>query len=755
MLKILERNITLQLLVFYGLFVIPLLLGGAELYFFQYDALQQSAQQTDLGLAQAIVQNVETQVQDAAKEAIELAHNQAAIQLNRSQLISLLNISQQTHPEISAYIVCDPSGKVILNYPLASKSSGQSLSTCNYFQEALNTNRLFVAVDSISQSIGSDVVSVATRITNEQRRLVGVLILNLSLTQLNARLIAVQQRLTTNGEVRIWIIDGNGMPIANTVGVSPQSNVLQRIPGLRNALRGKAGNLVASDEQRDWLYSYVPVSDTSWTVAVGRPTDATFAVAVSFQHSLILALIMLLAGASVFWFVMHGWVVAPLRRLAQATARMKPDQTVKVTDSKFLSREKSRQDEIGRLVNAFATLEEEISTLFRKSDEQSYTRLQTLDAIMRSMDEGVLLEDPVGQVIYANRRFTRFVGISDQEVSLFAAQGSHLTGRLEALMEAPEVYHEALLRAEAGDGVQLIEFWMRGYYNQVGQLVPSRRHIRMRLFQVHDMGGQVIGRGKIFNDVTQQSEAEQVKKNLLAIVSHELRTPLTSIKGYATSLLETDIELDATTQHEFLQRIVEEGDRMADLVTGLLEMSQLEAGTLKLAPSYCRLDTVINRAIEVAKGEQLHISVSLPRELPVLYIDQRRMEMVLRNILENAQRYAGDEAEVEISAHYAQEHEDDGIYISIADNGSGLPGDLTERIFERFYQVDGGKERSSSGVGLGLAICRGFVEAHGGRIWAENRVGGSSGAIFHIWLPPRLLHAPGVQLHPFELGKAL
>lgn len=755
MLKILERNITLQLLVFYGLFVIPLLLGGAELYFFQYDALQQSAQQTDLGLAQAIVQNVETQVQDASKEAMELAHSQAAIQLNRFQLISLLNISQQTHPEISAYVVCDSSGKVILNYPLASKSSEQSLSTCNYFQEALNTNRPFVAVDSISQSLGSDVVSVATRITNEQSHLVGVLILNLSLTQLNARLIAVQQRLTTNGEVRIWIIDGNGMPIANTVGVSPQSNVLQRIPGLRNALRGKAGNLVASDEQRDWLYSYVPVSDTSWTVAVGRPTDATFAVAVSFQHSLILALIMLLAGASVFWFAMHGWVVAPLRRLAQATARMKPDQTVKVTDSKFLSREKSRQDEIGRLVNAFATLEEEISTLFRKSDEQSYTRLQTLDAIMRSMDEGVLLEDPVGQVIYANRRFTRFVGISDQEVSLFAAQGSHLTGRLEALMEAPEVYHEALHRAEAGDGVQLIEFWMRGYYNQVGQLVPSRRHIRMRLFQVHDMGGQVIGRGKIFNDVTQQSEAEQVKKNLLAIVSHELRTPLTSIKGYATSLLETDIELDATTQREFLQRIVEEGDRMADLVTGLLEMSQLEAGTLKLAPSYCRLDTLINRAIEVAKGEQLHISVSLPRELPVLYIDQRRMEMVLRNILENAQRYAGDEAEVEISAHYAQEHEDDGIYISIADNGSGLPGDLTERIFERFYQVDGGKERSSSGVGLGLAICRGFVEAHGGRIWAENRVGDCSGAIFHIWLPPRLLHAPGVQLYPFELGKAL
>jgi signal transduction histidine kinase len=291
---------------------------------------------------------------------------------------------------------------------------------------------------------------------------------------------------------------------------------------------------------------------------------------------------------------------------------------------------------------------------------------------------------------------------------------------------------------------------------------------------VRDQANQLIGRGKIFNDVTQQSEAEQVKKNLLAIVSHELRTPLTAIKGYATSLLETDVELDATTQRDFLQRIVEEEDRMAELVTSLLEMSQLEAGTLKLTPGYCRLDTLIQRAIDAAKCERLRVNLSLPAEMPVLYVDQRRMEMVLRNILENAQRYAADargqsgEAEVEITARYALEHEDEGIYLSIADHGPGLPGDLTERIFELFYQVDGGRMRSSSGVGLGLSICRGFVEAHGGRIWAKNRPGNEdhngngsnagndgSGATFYIWLPGRLLYVPGSLRTPFELEKAL
>ncbi len=129
--------------------------------------------------------------------------------------------------------------------------------------------------------------------------------------------------------------------------------------------------------------------------------------------------------------------------------------------------------------------------------------------------------------------------------------------------------------------------------------------------------------------------------------------------------------------------------------------------------------------------------------------------MVLRNILENAQRYAGDGAEVEIAMRYARDQEDEGIFLTIADNGPGLPGDLTERIFERFYQVDSGRRRGSSGVGLGLAICRGFIEAHGGRIWAENRTENGGGAIFTIWLPQRLVHVRGAQNNPFELGRAL
>src|SRR5579884_1903870 len=133
MLKILERKITLQLLVFYGLFVIPILLGGAELYFFQRDALQQSAQQADSGLAQAIAQNVDTYVQSAVEEARGLARSEPAQRLDLARLAPLLAVSRSAHPEISQYLVCDPAGKALLLSLASTSDDGQTCETSAAF----------------------------------------------------------------------------------------------------------------------------------------------------------------------------------------------------------------------------------------------------------------------------------------------------------------------------------------------------------------------------------------------------------------------------------------------------------------------------------------------------------------------------------------------------------------------------------------------------------------------------------------------
>jgi two-component system sensor histidine kinase KdpD len=211
--------------------------------------------------------------------------------------------------------------------------------------------------------------------------------------------------------------------------------------------------------------------------------------------------------------------------------------------------------------------------------------------------------------------------------------------------------------------------------------------------------------------------------------------------------------MDQSIQERFIRRIVEEGDRMADLVTDLLEMSQLEAGTLKLSPQLLHLQTLL---ASVLSGDEVsHVHIDVPEDLPLLYVDKRRIEMVLRNHFENARRYAGADASIEFVARYKQGQIEGGLHLSVIDNGPGLPQHALERIFDRFYQVDGGRKRSSGGVGLGLAICRGFVEAHGGRIWAENRADGVTGAVFHIWLPPKVLYPPGTRPDTFALPNAL
>lgn len=757
MLKILERSITLQLLVFYCLFLLPLLLGSVELYLFQRDALQRSAQRTDLGIAQAISLEVESTVRAAAEEDVDLSKSEAAIHLDLPQLTSIFATARLSYADISLYFVCDASGHLLLSYPANQAPIKKDGGSCEYVSplNALRSDTPLLSPGRVSPTTQVPVISLIMPVINARGQIIGSMGINVSLAQFTSHLVAVQRQLTTNGEVHIWIVDEEGKPLASTEHVSFQTDLRTTLSGLQPALRGEQGNLIAHAQNHDWLYSYLPIAGTHWAVVLQRPTDVTFATIISFQNSLLIALLTLIIGASFFWFALHGWVVAPLAKLARAVSMIRPDQTEKVVESNFLARDRSRLDEIGKLITAFSTMEEEIHVLFRKSDERSQARLHTLDAIMRSMDEGVLLERPDGHIIYANQNFTRFIGSTAQELLPEESFDEHLVEeQLLTLIEDPAAYREAIRRAEDGSGPGTIEFHVRGYYNHVGQLIPGRRDIRMRLFQVRDLAEQLIGRGKVFRDVTRQNEAEQIKKNLLAIVSHELRTPLTTIKGYATSLLETDIELDDASQEHFLRRIVEEGDHMAELVTSLLEMSQLEAGTLKLSPSLQRLDALIK---QVVGGEQRHfIHVRVPLDVPLLYVDIRRMEVVLRNLLENARCYAGVDAIIEISARYEPGHTNNsGLYLSIVDTGPGLPPQLTERIFDSFYQVDGGRQRSKNGVGLGLAICRGFVVAHGGRIWAENRTDGLTGAVFHIWLPSRVLYTPGVEPNTFELHNVL
>jgi K+-sensing histidine kinase KdpD len=226
-------------------------------------------------------------------------------------------------------------------------------------------------------------------------------------------------------------------------------------------------------------------------------------------------------------------------------------------------------------------------------------------------------------------------------------------------------------------------------------------------------------------------DLDALRTELLANVSHELRTPLAVIKGSASSLLQPDVSFDERSWREFMQSIDKDADRLSRLVDDLLIMSRLESGTLDLRKERHDLaglmSSVEDRLYNLASGHKLKMGI--PDGLPRVMVDEVRIGEVLTNLVENAVKYSDDGTRIAISAELS----DGKVVVSVADEGIGIPPGLHREIFNRFYQVDNGRRENRKGTGLGLPICRGIVEAHGGEIWVESQEG--RGTRFSFSLP--------------------
>jgi two-component system sensor histidine kinase KdpD len=261
------------------------------------------------------------------------------------------------------------------------------------------------------------------------------------------------------------------------------------------------------------------------------------------------------------------------------------------------------------------------------------------------------------------------------------------------------------------------------------KLTPEQRRL---VDAIASQAAQAIERVNLADQARQiklLQAAEKLQNALLNSISHDLRTPLVSITGALTTLEEQGESLDTTAHRSLVETAREEADRLNRLVGNLLDMTRLEAGALKVKSESCDVEDVIGTAVgqmdERLMGRNIQIIV--PRKFPPIAVDFVLIVHVIHNLLDNALKYspAGSPLEVRAEVHA------DEVYIEVLDRGVGIPeGDL-ERIFDKFYRVQ--HPQQVTGTGLGLAICKGIVEAHGGRIWAENRPGG--GSCFTIALP--------------------
>ncbi len=237
-------------------------------------------------------------------------------------------------------------------------------------------------------------------------------------------------------------------------------------------------------------------------------------------------------------------------------------------------------------------------------------------------------------------------------------------------------------------------------------------------------------------------QADRLRSEFVAMVSHELRTPLTSIKGYATTLLRPDVQWNNQTGTEYLSIISEECDKLMQLIDNILEVSRIEAGALRIYPEPIQIYEVLDRvATETRRrSPEVELEVKYPpvNDIPYVQGDSQRIIQVLRNLIQNAVKYAPQDViriVLEMSLmRNVQKTEPEMVQISVQDNGIGLTQENKDRIFERFYRVDNSSARRTEGTGLGLAICRGIVEAHGGQIWVESE-GRGKGSTFYFTLP--------------------
>jgi two-component system sensor histidine kinase KdpD len=219
-----------------------------------------------------------------------------------------------------------------------------------------------------------------------------------------------------------------------------------------------------------------------------------------------------------------------------------------------------------------------------------------------------------------------------------------------------------------------------------------------------------------------------LRNTLLSSVSHDLRTPLAAITGGTSALLDRQAPLDEAARQELLQTMHEEAERLNRLVQNLLEMTRLESGNVQVQKEWHAVEELVGSALQRfgARLRRRAITTHIPANLPLAPLDPLLIEQVLINLVDNALKYTPENTPIEIAAAA----EAAGVVVEVADRGPGLaPGD-EQRVFDKFYRT---RAEPGRGSGLGLAICRGIVEAHGGRIRAENRAGG--GVAFRFLLP--------------------
>jgi len=353
----------------------------------------------------------------------------------------------------------------------------------------------------------------------------------------------------------------------------------------------------------------------------------------------------------------------------------------------------------------------EIEDARRHQQQTSVDAKAQQQVLFNSMIEGLLLLDRSQKIYLANRSFKNLFGLKTE-----------LRGK--TVLEALRLHEldDLVLRVQA-EG-QVFEYEIK---------LPdlSERWLRVNAAVISNSAGEREGTILVFHELTRLKQLERSREEFVANVSHELRTPLSLIKGYVETLLD-GARNNPEVAERFLKIIERNTQRLDLLIQDLLAISALESGRLKLNLQPVDLRPLADKVLADLHAKAENKNVSLVNELPefTASADMNRIDQVLANLVDNAIKYGHPAGHVAVGGNKL----DDGrLEIFVRDDGSGIPAESLDRVFERFYRVDKARSRDQGGTGLGLSIVKHIVHSHGGEAWAKSERG--KGATFFFTLP--------------------
>jgi len=369
-------------------------------------------------------------------------------------------------------------------------------------------------------------------------------------------------------------------------------------------------------------------------------------------------------------------------------------------------------------------------------------------SLVEGMQDGIFIARD-GRLLFANDAFTRIIGrttgeIIGMEFHKFVAPEDQDKIDLQILQSeaqngGPRDYELRMLHKDRKTHVYvnttICGFNYEGHFALMGTVKDITERKR---------ADEAAARAKALE------ELDSLRTALLASVSHELRTPLTCIKGIASSLVQPDVEWDKETQQDFLNTINRESDALNHIVNDLMQMSQMEAGIMRMNKTECSISIILNNIREQLKYLTCdhNFQTNILPDIPLIYADEIRIGEVVTNLVSNSVAYSDKGTSIKLEAY----NHNNAVTITITDEGIGIPSDHLDKVFDRFYRLESGVARRRGGTGLGLSICKGIIEAHNGSIWVESAIGKGSKFSFSLPFPAGSRINPSKQSPPLNTG---